>query len=328
MRVMTVTRLFPSSVQPTLGTFILERMNAVRSLGVDVEVVAPLCYVPPGPVPRRFRDFRRVPREEVYKGFRVHHPRYPVIPKIGTRWQGAGYARAIRSVIARAKPDLLDVHYLFPDACGAARVAQELDIPFVVSARGSDVKYFAHLPMPRRQIRAALAGAGAVVAVSEDLASDMRRFELADHVEVIPNGADLERFSPRPKADACRALGIDATRPRIVCVGHLVDEHRQALCIEALSREPSPRDLELALVGGGADEPMLRALAERLGLSDRIRFVGPVPHDAVPTWFHAADASVLMSEREGCPNVVIESLACGVPCLATDLPGDARAHRS
>ena len=51
-----------------------------------------------------------------------------------------------------------------------------------------------------------------------------------------------------------------------------------------------------------------------------MHLVGPVPHERVPLWFSAADASVLLSEHAGSPNVVLESLACGTLCLVTDLP--------
>jgi len=80
-------------------------------------------------------------------------------------------------------------------------------------------------------------------------------------------------------------------------------------------------------VGGagveGAQETELRSLAERLGVADRVIFAGPQKREALAAWYSAADLSVLASAHEGCPNVVLESLACGTPVVATpvgDIP--------
>jgi glycosyltransferase involved in cell wall biosynthesis len=79
--------------------------------------------------------------------------------------------------------------------------------------------------------------------------------------------------------------------------------------------------IRYAIVGGagaeGAQEDELRRLAERLGVADRVIFAGPQKREALAAWYSAADLSVLASAHEGCPNVVLESLACGTPVVAT-----------
>ena len=70
-------------------------------------------------------------------------------------------------------------------------------------------------------------------------------------------------------------------------------------------------------------EAELRSLAARLGLEDRVIFAGPRRRAELASWYSAADLSVLASAHEGCPNVVLESLACGTPVVATpvgDIP--------
>jgi len=64
---------------------------------------------------------------------------------------------------------------------------------------------------------------------------------------------------------------------------------------------------------------MLRAVAREVGVEDRLILPGHQPYEKVPIYFSAADASVLASYREGCPNAILESLACGTPVIATDV---------
>jgi len=83
-----------------------------------------------------------------------------------------------------------------------------------------------------------------------------------------------------------------------------------------------PDDVRLVIVGGsaqGGTPAKLRAVASEVGVEDRLILPGPQPYEKVPIYFSAADASVLASYREGCPNAVLESLACGTPVVASDV---------
>jgi glycosyltransferase involved in cell wall biosynthesis len=322
MRVLTVTSLFPNRAAPSHGVFVLRRVQAMRAQGAEVSVIAPTPWAPPGPLPSRYARLRAIPDAEEFDGIRVVRPRYLMIPKIGMWFQDRAYARAIRGAVrkeaGRFRPDVIDVHYLYPDACAVARVAAELGIPFIASARGSDVKRLGSIPAIARRIRVALKGARGIVAMSRDLADAMRGLCDAD-VRVIPNGIDPELFRPRDRVEARRALGLPLEGRRVVCVGKIDDVHGQELVVEALAHADAPRDVVLDLVGAGATAA-LRRRVEALGLKGRVLFVGAVPPAQVPLWFAAANASVHPGRWAGSPNAVLESLACGTPCLASDLP--------
>jgi teichuronic acid biosynthesis glycosyltransferase TuaC len=144
----------------------------------------------------------------------------------------------------------------------------------------------------------------------------------AERVRVIENGIDGDLFRPLDRAAARRGLGLPDAGPVLVTVGTLAPRKGFHLVIEALpalaERFPGIRYL---LVGGagaeGAMERGLRDLAARLGVADRLVFAGPRRRDELAAWYSAADLSVLASAHEGCPNVVLESLACGTPVVAT-----------
>jgi glycosyltransferase involved in cell wall biosynthesis len=80
-------------------------------------------------------------------------------------------------------------------------------------------------------------------------------------------------------------------------------------------------DCTLLIAGNGPLRPDLEAKISALGLEGRVRLLGEVPHDRLTELYGAADCSILMSEREGWPNVLLESMACGTPVLATTVGG-------
>lgn len=325
MRILTITNLFPSSNAPTSGVFIRERIKAVVARGAEVRVIAPVPWVPPGPAPARYRRIRATPESGEVDGVSVRYPRYLMIPKAGTRFQARGYARALRKVLREEiegfRPDILDAHYLYPDACGVARVAAEFGVPYACTARGSDVHVLGCLPFVHRQIRDALAGAATVIAVSRALAAAMRELELFDGpIEVVPNGVDATRFHPRPRAQARAELGLPATGRFVLCVGHLAAVYRQELLLRALAHPAAPAGLEVRFLGQGPDRARLEMLAADLGVGERVVFQGTVPHERIPAWFAASNGSVQLNRSAGSPNAVLESVACGVPVLASDIP--------
>jgi teichuronic acid biosynthesis glycosyltransferase TuaC len=81
-------------------------------------------------------------------------------------------------------------------------------------------------------------------------------------------------------------------------------------------------DWDLVIVGAGPEHAALEARAAASGLSDRVRLLGPRPHAELPAYYGAADAMVLASSREGWANVLLESMACGTPVVASRIPGN------
>ncbi len=138
-------------------------------------------------------------------------------------------------------------------------------------------------------------------------------------------GLDHAVFHLRDQAEARAALAglaqgaVPPDGRLLVCTGNLVPLKGQALVIEALAGLSNTR---LIVAGNGPDEASLRALAARLGVTERVHFGGYRPAD-LATALCAAGAMVLPSEREGLANAWIEALACGTPLVITDT-GSAR----
>ena len=326
LRLLVFSTLFPNAQQPNHGIFVENRLRHLVATGeVAAVVLAPVPYFPFSSP--RFGDLARyasVARLEQRHGLAIHHPRYPVIPRVGMSlapnllyWASLRAARKL--IAAGEKFDLIDAHYVYPDGVAAVRLGAALGLPVVLTARGSDVTQLPDYAIPRRLIRNAIGRAAGLIGVSSALRDRLIALGAPpERTLVLRNGIDTAMFHPPPDRAAARAaLGL--TRTTLISVGGLIARKRHHLTIAAMRLLP---DVDLLLVGEGPERAALQAQIDAAGLSGRVRLVGPVPHARLPAYYGAADASVLASSREGWANVLLESMACGTPAIASDIAGN------
>ena len=154
------------------------------------------------------------------------------------------------------------------------------------------------------------------VAVSESTKDDLvaRGLDPA-RIRVIPNGIELERYTPDPH-------GVRSERPSILFLGRLKKYKRVDLVLLALRRlVDRGLDAELRIGGDGDQQPALRAEAARLGLDGHVRFLGFITHDEKLAELRRAWLHVLTSPKEGWGIANLEAAACATPTVASDAPG-------
>ncbi|HJP98336.1 MAG TPA: glycosyltransferase family 4 protein [Rhodanobacteraceae bacterium] len=324
IHLLVFSSLYPNAVQPRHGVFVEERLrHLVAATRIAATVVAPVPWFPfRHPAFGRYAEFAQVPHRERRHGIEILHPRYPVIPKVGMDIAPSLLFRAMLPVLRNLQAsgtgfDLIDAHYFYPDGVAAARLGRSLGKPVVITARGSDVTWIPRYPRARRQIQWAAGNASAIVTVSHALKAKLIDLGVdSSSISVLRNGVDLDRFAPGDR-DALRAkLGLGGTV--WLAVGNLVELKGVHVTLAALARL---QDVTLLIAGQGPEETRLRQLAEQLGVAARVRFLGTIPHAGLCEYYNAADALVLASSREGMPNVVLESLACGTPVVAAPFDG-------
>ena len=318
MKILTFSTLFPNAEKPGHGIFVETRLRHLVSSGrVEARVVAPIPWFPStNPRFGQYARFAKAPRREVRHGIEVSHPRYPVLPKVGMSVAPLLLAQAVKPAIRRMLDegydfDLIDAHYFYPDGVAAAMLARAFGKPLVITARGSDITLFPQYALPRRQILWAARRADAVITVCNALRDEVVGMGIeADRVVSLRNGVDLELFRPVERTPNAMFT--------LLAVGHLVPVKAQDLIIGALPLLPGVR---LVLAGDGPDRAKLEALANQLGVTDRVRFLGAVPQAQLRSHYGSADALVLSSSREGWANVLLEAMACGTPVVASRVYG-------
>ncbi|MDQ1830146.1 glycosyltransferase family 4 protein [Massilia scottii] len=324
MKILTFTTLFPNQVRPNNAIFVETRLRHLVASGqVEARVVAPVPWFPF--TDKRFGqygDFARVPASEERFGLPVLHPRYPVIPKVGMNFAPALLASAAKATVGRMLDegydfDLIDAHYFYPDGVAAVKLGKHFNKPVVITARGSDISLIPNFAKPRKMIQWAAANAAAVITVCDALKTELVQLG-ADPATITPlrNGVDLRRFHQGDRAGLRREIGLDGFT--LLSVGHLVELKGHDLAIGALPLLPG---VTLLIAGSGVELPRLQALARELKVEERVRFLGAVPQPELPRYYGAADALVLASSREGWANVLLESMACGTPVVASRVWG-------
>jgi glycosyltransferase involved in cell wall biosynthesis len=214
--------------------------------------------------------------------------------------------------------DLIDAHYFFPDGVAAIRLGRRLKKPVVITARGTDVNLIPELPGPRRMIQEAAREAAGIIAVSQALKDAIVGLGIpGERVTVLRNGVDLDLFQPHARDETRARLGLSG--PTLLSVGHLIERKGHELVIGALPSLPGYR---LLIAGDGPERARLERLSHALKVENRVSFLGALPHERLHKIYAAADALVLASSREGWPNVLLESMACGTPVVASNIWGN------
>ncbi|HNJ08372.1 MAG TPA: glycosyltransferase [Plasticicumulans sp.] len=238
------------------------------------------------------------------------------------------YLRTQRPLVlmsAKGKDDLLalDARDAAKNAAGGTRVFLRCGIHL-----SSRPKMVSRNPLRglwhRWRLRRLYARPDGVICVSEGVADDLAQLTgfARARIAVIRNPTITAGFDARlaePLDDPWFAPGAP---PVILGAGSLAPVKHFEVLIEAAAALMRTRELRLVILGEGKERARLEALADALGIRERVRLPGFVGN--VLPWMRRAAVFVLSSEREGSPNVLTEALACGTPVVATDCPSGPR----
>ena len=325
-RILSVSTEFPNPSEPTKGLFVRARVQAMAKRA-PLSVIAPVAFLDYGNPDGRLLAALEIPARRNDQGVEIAHPRW-LYPPFGG-WLNAFFlfARLVRPVARSRRAgavDVIDAHFAHPEGIAAALLGATLRVPFLVTIRGSELRYQRHR-LKRYWMAWALRRADRVIAVSNGLRDLAIALGVDEHRAVtIPNGIDASMFFRRDRAASREKHRIAAGERVVLCAGDLAElkgHHRAIAAIDALSRSGCSTQL---LIAGGAGRSgryadALRTLVAERDLEDRVRFLGAVRQETLAELMTAADVFCLASSTEGWPNVVNEALACGTPVVATDV---------
>ncbi len=155
--------------------------------------------------------------------------------------------------------------------------------------------------------------ADAVIVTTQDLKITIKPFAGSARVVLIPNGVDLDFFTPSKKQKG--------PPWNVLYVGRMEPTKNVDTLIRAVASTDCASEIHLTCVGSGSKRAKLLGLAKQLGV--KARFTGAVPHTKLPLLLKEAHVFVLISSAEGHPKALIEALGAGLPCLVSEEAGRA-----
>ncbi len=322
LKILLVSNLYPNENEPTRGIFteqIVEELSKVHR----VEVMAPTPWFP-----RLLNKFKSsphkfLPKSCVRNNVKVYHPQYLVIPKVGRWLYGMLFFMGIFNTLRKIKkdynPDVINVHWMYPDGFATVMAARLLKIPVVTHSLGCDINEFSQYPSRRFFIKLALRMADFNISVSEELKQKTINLGSVPEKSItIMNGVNGKLFTPSNKKNVRKRLNLPTDKTLFLYAGNFNVEKGLEVLLRAFSLVHSENpEARLVIVGSGPLENHINLVVSELNIADKLLFVGRIDHEHIADYLSAVDFLCLPSLREGCPNIVLESLSSGTPVLAS-----------
>ena len=321
-RIAVVTPFFPTKEEPFRGHSAYQCLRRMTD-DAEIEVFCPLAAYPNTSwlTPRSYR-YHRASLDYSPPDLKAHYFEYPALPLVTRPINWALCLRRLLPLLRQFQPDLLLNYWLYPEGYAAIRAGKRLGIPVIVRSIGSDIRRIPDSPT-RYFTRRTLQEASLVITASTELRQ--RAIELGaspERCQAILNGCDITTFHPMDRLQARHDLGLEENAEIVVYVGSLLASKGLLDLFQAVERLAAQRPrLKVYCIGNGPLEPELRSLADSKRLSGQFQLPGKRTSQEVAQWMAAADVFCLPSHSEGCPNVVIEAIACGRPVVGTDVGG-------
>jgi len=236
--------------------------------------------------------------------------------------------RATLAAVRERGADVIHAHWAIPTGPAAVHAARRLKLPSVITMHGGDVYVnpeqgydFPTRWYVRPALRWTLRHAGALTAITEDCRQHALRAGAPDRsVHLVFNGTDLRRFSPAASGNG----SVDARfGPHMIFACRQLFPRKGIRFLIEAAAQLAPRfpDLKVVIAGDGFERPELLRLAETLGISERVQFLGWVPNTELPPYYRAAAVSVIPSLEEGFGIPAAEAMGCQTAVVASDAGG-------
>ncbi|PCI66332.1 MAG: hypothetical protein COB38_10275 [Gammaproteobacteria bacterium] len=322
--VVLISNLYPNNSETTKGLFIKQLADSLSNL-CELTVVSPIPFHP--------LDLIRKPaiiNKEEIDGITVFHPRYIVIPKILRSLIGyffsKGIFKTIKQLQQQGKADIISAHWTYPDGYGASLVARKLNIPFSIHALGCDINDYTKYKIRRKLIIDALNCSNINIVKSQALKDKITSLGIdSNKTIVIHNGVDQNKFIRKESHIAKKEIEsisdkikFDTKTKYCLFIGNFQIEKGLNYLLDAIYKIRNEQ-IHLIIIGSGPLQYEIESQIKRLDLTNHLTLLGRVEHQHIPQYMSACDLLCLPSLREGCPNVVLESLSCGTPVVASNV---------
>ncbi|ATU27169.1 N-acetyl-alpha-D-glucosaminyl L-malate synthase BshA [Bacillus velezensis] len=231
-------------------------------------------------------------------------------------------ASKIAEVAARENLDIIHAHYALPHAVCAYLAKQMLkrDIGIVTTLHGTDITVLGYDPSLKDLIRFAIEASDRVTAVSTALAGETYDLIKPDKkIETIYNFIDERVYLKKNTESIKEKHGILPDEKVVIHVSNFRKVKRVKDVIRVFRNIAAKTKAKLLLVGDGPEKCVAWQLVEKYGLQDQVLLLGN--QDRVEELYSISDLKLLLSEKESFGLVLLEAMACGVPCIGTNIGG-------
>ncbi|UCF19544.1 MAG: glycosyltransferase family 4 protein [Gemmatimonadota bacterium] len=250
-------------------------------------------------------------RDEDVAGVHVHRVWMPARTPIG--WMAHVAATVPVHMQMACYADIFHAHTF---ACGLPPIVTRARHrrPFVLTLHTSHFLMRARRRSWRPVFRSIISSADYLLATSREILNVAQELYPHPRAEVMTNAVDTERFVP--------GLGREEKhRPRLIVPRRLFPKNGVEFFLRAMPLILNELDVEASIVGDGPEREKLVALAENLGVSERVEFLGARPNAQMPALLAAADLAVIPSLMEATSIAALEAMACGLPLAASAVGG-------
>ena len=228
--------------------------------------------------------------------------------------------------------DVIHAQWLLPNGFIGAVLCKAYKLPLVITMQGSDMFVAKQNPFFKWLATWTLKQTAMVTSVTPTFLPELAALGVPDAKRcLIPNGVDPESFPPpaqKPLAALRKTLSIPADNLIVFALGRIVLKKGFDYLVQALPLVCQEMPHITFIIGGdGTDLDRLKTLAKDLGVFESVRFPGTINRAEVPTYFHLCDVFTLPAvfdpkgNVDGCPNVILEAMACGKPVVASNISG-------
>ena len=318
LHVLVIPSGYPSAANPVGGIFYQDQARAMVTAGARVGVTYPdlrsLRTFKPSALRENHLQVDITQRDRfvtiTWKGWNIP-PGHPLLRQLFVQ-QASRLANIY--VTRYGKPDLLHAHGAMWAGIAARIVAARLEIPYVITEHSSAIGRGLLPPKRVSDVQACYADAARILTVSQTLGQDMGPYLKGRSYTVVPNVVDTEFFTPPMEPRQSQSWTL-------LAIANLVPVKGLSTLVRAFAKYLHGPNITLRIGGDGPDRRSLESLAERLGVADRVQFLGRLTRERVRAEMWKANAFVMASRYETFGVAAIEALATGLPVVATRCGG-------
>lgn len=346
MRIIILSSNYPRKKTPNNGVFIHQQVKALTKLGVSCEVVMPYNWYPPmglhtlHPYWVAGYNEHQTHIEGELDGVKITS--LPVfVPMPSRLFPGRFYHRAAKKVAQYLnkigfdkKKDWVLAYFLNDSGYIATKVKEQTGVNVAVMGRGDDIHAWPEQDATLiPDIQFVYHHANLLLANSKRLAKDAEKWMQPGNVrnlDVVYNGIDYKKFTPvipEEKISLQKANGLQGNTKYIICVATRVATKGWLELLAAIKKMGDDftgwRLITVAPPYHYKDGISIEDVAKELGIEEYIHHMGRLDHEVLAELMKACDAFILPSYNEGLANALLEAMATGLPCIATDVGGHA-----